>query len=325
MHHSLPMTEVALLVDSALDRSKLPPTNLPVTTLESVVDGLRSLGGRSLEELSTSAAQTTHHGSVPQLQFFVANLLRPYLDKVLSAATISSLASRLVLTPTIIPLSSRSGPPYGADGLVKDSYLLCVKAVVPSSVSIPGRPLNWLPFQLYRAQSDSVAQVPATVSNRPGTGVSINSTSSPFDGKSHGSSSAGHDRFDEDLPFPLSNASPFSSSAFPPSGSANPFPSSQQSRNRTTTSATAQSTATFPRTGGNHHFDETHSIFVSSSRPSSSTPGSNGVPPFSPDWVVELVKNTVAGQEHQGWRSWDVPGRRPPRGRTTSNPGYEPQ
>ncbi|GAA5948147.1 hypothetical protein JCM3765_007129 [Sporobolomyces pararoseus] len=324
MHHSLPMTEVALLVDSSSDRSKLPSTSLPITTLESIVEGLRSLGGRSLEELSTSPPQTTLHGPVSQLQFLVANVLRPYLDKVLSAATTSSLASRLILTPTIIPLSSRSGPPFGADGIVKDSYLLCIKAVVPSSVSIPGRPLNWLPFQLYRAQSQSVAQVPATASNRPETGVSTNSTSSPFDGKSHGSSSAGHDRFDEDLPFPLSNASPFSSSAFPPSGATNPFPSSHHARTRTITAASAQSTVTFPRTGGTQ-LDGTHSNFASSSQPSTFSSGSSAVPSFSPDWVVELVKNTVAGQESQGWRSWDVPvpGRCPPRGRTTSNPVHE--
>ncbi|GAA5893557.1 uncharacterized protein JCM6883_003558 [Sporobolomyces salmoneus] len=310
MHHSLPMTEVALLVDSSIDRSKFPASALPVTTLESVVQGLESLGGRSLEELSNYSAQSTSpQDAAGQLQFLVANVVRPYFNRVFSETTISSLADRLILTSSVVPLSSRSGPSHGADGIVKDSYFLCIKAIVPSSFPVPGRPLNWLPFQLYRAQSESVAQLSASSAARPGTGVSIASTIIPYDVKSHGSSSGGHERGDDDLPFPLSTASPFSSSAFPPSGSTKPFPSAPFPRNRLTPPSTAQSTSTL-----RHSFVERDlGIDESPSRRPLS-----GVPPYSADWVMELVKETVAGQE-QSWRAWDVPGRRPARSRTTSN------
>jgi hypothetical protein len=230
------------------------------------------------------------------------------------------------LTPVLIPLSSRSGPTFTADGIIKDSYLLCIKAVVPSSVSIPGRPLNWLPFQLYRAQSESVAQIPASTTARPGTAISTASDSTPLDGKSRGSSSAGHDRFDEDLPFPLSHASPFSSSAFPPSasGSIRPFTSSAHTRYRSAQSTETSSHSTLPRRGIDRDFslDDPHLANSSPSRPSTSATTSEVILPFSSDWVVALVKDTVAGQEHQGWRSWDVPARPSPRNRTASNPTH---
>ncbi|GAA5874518.1 hypothetical protein JCM16303_002891 [Sporobolomyces ruberrimus] len=282
MHHSLPMTELAVLVDASVDRSRLLATNLPATTLDGLVDGLRAMGGRSLEELSMSNTQTHLNHASDQLQFLVANLLRPYFSRVFTENTISTLASRLVLAPTLIPLSSRSGPPYSLDGLVKDSYLLCFKAVVPSALSVPGRPLHWLPFQLYRIQSESVAQIPGHPTARPGTAVSVTSTSSPHDAKSHVSSSAGHEGLDDDVPFPLSTASPFSSSAFPPSSSVSPFSSPAHTRLRTVSSGPARPTST------------------------------DGVLPYSADWVVELVKETVAQQE-QGWRAWDVPNRGSPR------------
>lgn len=321
MHHSLPMTEAAVLVDAAVDRTKLPATSLPITTVENVMRGLESLGGRSLEEVSRLSTPSTPQDAASQLSFVIANVVRPYLNRVFSETTTSSLADRLVLAPSIIPLSARSGPPHSADGVLKDSYLLCVKAVVPSSVSIPGRPLNWLPFQLYRAQSECVAQVPisSSTSMRPGTGVSTASNSSPFDGKSYGSSSAGHDRGDDDLPFPLSTASPFSSTAFPPPGSVKPFPSSQSARFRTTPPGTARSGSSFPRSALERDFaiDED-----SPSVPSSSRSAAPSVPAYSVDWAVDLVKATVAGQE-QGWRAWDVPSRHPPRVRTASNPARD--
>jgi len=260
-HHSLPMTELASLCDPSLASPRLSSSGHATTTLASVIDDLRSVGGRSLRELST--AQANADNSTVQLGPLVSKTLLPYLARSLSPDAIASLSGRLILEPSLIPLTSRSGAPYGSDGLAKDSYLLCFKAIVPSSMAVPGRQLPWIPFPLHLAQSELVAQVPASSGvSRPGTGHSATSSVSPFDRKSR----TGRERTESNLPFPLSVASPFSSSAFPPPSSLQTLPSPP---------------AAAPPL--DHYSQE-------------------NVPSYSPDWIVHLVKTAVS-QQNEGWRN----------------------
>jgi len=255
------MTELASLCDPSLASPRVASTGHATTTLASVIDDLQLVGGRSLRELST--LQPNADSTNDQLGSLVSKILLPYLTRSLSPDAITSLSDRLILEPSLIPLTSRSGSPHGSDGLAKDSFLLCFKAIVPSSMVVPGRLLPWIPFPLHLAQSELVAQVPASSSaSRPGTAHSATSSVSPFDRRSR----IGRERTESNLPFPLSVASPFSSSAFPP-------PSSHQ------------------------HL---------TSPPSTASPidlyHEENLPSYSRDWIVNLVRTTVS-QQNEGWRN----------------------
>ncbi|GAA5925475.1 uncharacterized protein JCM15063_005034 [Sporobolomyces koalae] len=319
VHHSLPMIEIASLINPSLDRLKQPASAFPVTTLDKVLEGIGAIGGCSLEELSTNVPNSSSFDAASQLHFIIAHLLRPQLDRTFGT-TIPALSSRIRLASTVVPLSSRAGPPYGPDGLTKDSYLICFQAVIPASVAIPGRPLNWLPFSLYRAQADAVAQVPASSSHRPGTAASVISGSSPFDARSRHSSTISHDPGEDEIPFPLATASPFSTTAFPPrSFSASsptsppppppdhtphpryrstspPRPSQSQARSRMSNVSESD------EIGGNDSSAPAHP-------PSNAHPSVALV--YTPDWVLGLLKNAMTDQD---WG--DVPRRslrsRPP-------------
>ncbi|ORY81774.1 hypothetical protein BCR35DRAFT_352280 [Leucosporidium creatinivorum] len=164
-HHSLPMVELATLVRHSTDRQALPPSNLATQTLDGVVEAVQSLGGLSLHDLANSleaqapsASSTSLLGSAA-LQPLLLSILRPFLDRTLSPETMAFLLPRLIITPTLIPLSERTGPLFGADGVTQDSYLICLKAVIPSSIALPSSsPLNWIPFPLYKAQADCIAK-----------------------------------------------------------------------------------------------------------------------------------------------------------------------
>ncbi|GAA5915015.1 hypothetical protein JCM5296_003832 [Sporobolomyces johnsonii] len=354
-HHSLPMIELASLVSPAADRSKLHSSTLPDITIQSVVQGLQQLTGESLLDLTNANFTPSALDSAPQLRSIIANMLRPYLDRIISRETMSFLLPRLLIAPSIIPLTARQGPTYGLDGLAKDSYLLCLKAVVPSSIVLPGQPLSWLPFSLYQAQSENVTLVsgplrggrpgtggsvvsrpgtgvsrPGTGVSRPGTGVSFVSTwegrisrpgtgaSRPGTGVSVASAwegridnrkgSAIFDKHEEDSPFPTSTTSPFASPAF--------ASASVSSDVQSSSSAGPYLTSMPPQTAVQRVSVSSQASVAQDSEalagPSSPPPaGGNlplGVPEYTPDWIVPLVRSTVAQSGRTTW-NWEVPHR----------------
>ena len=160
-HHSLPMVEIATLVRHLNDKPTLPPSSLSVQTLESVVQAMTHLGGLSLHELLPES-QLPYESAMSLISVSIKQLilsnLRPFLQRTFSFECLSFLLSRLIITPHLIPLSERGGPTFGADGVTQDSYLICLKAVVPSAIVLPGK-VNWLPFPLYKAQADCIARM----------------------------------------------------------------------------------------------------------------------------------------------------------------------
>lgn len=164
-HHALPMIEMATLVQRTSDRQTLPPSSLATSTLKGLVQGLESLGGHSLEEILSSADPYPNFHSA-QVQGFLSSILFPYLSRALPPETLAYLRPRLIVSPQVIPLSRRDGPLFGADGVTQDSYLICLKAIVPSAVTLPSSStVNWLPFSLFKAQADCITR--ATGPPRP--------------------------------------------------------------------------------------------------------------------------------------------------------------
>lgn len=152
------MVEVATLVHRPSDRQNLPPSSLATATLNSVMQALESLGGHTLQELIGSADPYPNFSSA-HIQSLMTNIVHPYLARTLSPETLAYLLPRLVVSPELIPLSEREGPLFGPDGMTQDSYLICLKAVVPAAITIPSStPVNWLPFSLFKAQADCVAR-----------------------------------------------------------------------------------------------------------------------------------------------------------------------
>ncbi|GAA5950722.1 hypothetical protein JCM21900_000492 [Sporobolomyces salmonicolor] len=354
-HHSLPMIELASLVSPAADRSKLPSSTLPNITIQSVVQGLQQLTGQSLLDLTNVNFTPSALDSAPQLRSIIANMLRPYLDRIISRDTMSFLLPRLLIEPSIVPLTARPGPTYGLDGLVKDSYLLCLKAVIPSSIILPGQALNWLPFSLYQAQSENVTLVsgptrggrpgtggsvasrpgtgasrPGTGASRPGTGVSVVSAwegrisrpgtgvsrpgtgvsiSSAWEGRTdHRKGSAIFDKYDEDCPFPTSTAAPSASPAF----ASAPVSSDLQAPSSSGPYLTSIPPQTAVQRASVHSQVSTNQDSEALAGPSSPPPAGGslpvGVPEYTPDWIIPLVRSTVAQSGRATW-NWEVPHR----------------
>ncbi|SCZ88836.1 BZ3500_MvSof-1268-A1-R1_Chr2-1g04667 [Microbotryum saponariae] len=155
-HHSLPMVELASLVRSSGERVWKQHTSLPLATLDGMLETVRQLQGRTLLELVQSTTPFTPESA--QIHSLLVHMLRPFLDRVFSSECMDFLLPRLVVIPTLIPLTTHQGPIYGADGLTADAYLVCLKAVVPSAVNLAKAPLNWIPYSLHKAQNDCIAR-----------------------------------------------------------------------------------------------------------------------------------------------------------------------
>ncbi|KAM0791207.1 hypothetical protein ACM66B_005689 [Microbotryomycetes sp. NB124-2] len=155
-HHSLPSVELATLVHRASDRQFLPAMTSAACTLNSVVQAVEAFAGHTLRDLDQLEAPTPQ---TAQIQLLVRTILRPYLNKTFSAEQMAFLERRLVFAPMLVPLTDRGGPMFGADGVAQDSYLLCVRAVIPAAIVLPGSAsLQWLPFSLFKAEADCVSR-----------------------------------------------------------------------------------------------------------------------------------------------------------------------
>ena len=288
-HHALPMIELAALVDNPNDRPKLPPSSLPTTTLGSVAEAMHSVAGMTLLDLVRADGQS-QAGQAPQgtqMRAVLVNLLRPFLDRTLSPECMAFLLPRLVVTPHIIPITDRGAPHVGADGILSDSFLVCLKAVIPSAIVLPGPPLEWLPFALYKAEAECIAHasgLPRGGASKPGTAAGDHQTGTD----SFASPSVG-------------TGSPQPSMSFPPSGA---------------TAASFQ--PGHHKRGSNYSASEDGEDEAGSGGPSSLTGFSNAspsvagnrerdpnrpgdVPAYDEDWVLGLVKTTIAPQGGQGY------------------------
>ncbi|GAA5944147.1 hypothetical protein JCM3775_001080 [Rhodotorula graminis] len=315
-HHSLPMTDLASLVDPRQDRARPAASSLPTTTLDAVVEALHHLGGQSLLDL-VNTSSPSHGGAVTgDLHSLVVQTLRPYLERVLTPAALDTLLPRLHIAPTVIPLTARTGPTYGADGLAKDSYLVCLKAVIPSSVTFPGARLNWLPFPLYQAQSECVTRASgaaASSGRRPATGGSTTEAARfGSSGRSEGSGGGGArtgsavdwstEQGDHPL-FATSTAAPFSSAPAASTSQPPAWPRSSARSAGAPGSATSTTSAT-----GEDDGESDIGLAASGSRPVVGTSAVDlpaGVPEYSPDWILALIR-TAAAPGHHAYH-WDVP------------------
>ncbi|SCV71821.1 BQ2448_4515 [Microbotryum intermedium] len=195
-HHSLPMVELASLVRSRAERVWQPHTSLPLATLDGMLETVRQLEGRTLLELVQTTTPFTPESA--QIHSLLAHMLRPFLDSVFSPECMNFLLPRLVVIPTLIPLTTHQGPIYGADGLTADAYLVCLKAVVPSAVSLAHSSLNWIPYSLYKSQNDCIVRYERqrrAKSNLAGGTTQENLSSAPGSGTASGtagSPSSGH-------------------------------------------------------------------------------------------------------------------------------------
>ncbi|GJN90806.1 hypothetical protein Rhopal_003820-T1 [Rhodotorula paludigena] len=305
-HHSLPMTDLAALVDPKADRTRFASSSLPTTTIDNVVASLQEIAGQSLLDLINAPSKGD---AASELRGYIVKTLKPHLERVLSAETLDFLLSRLHVAPSIIPLSSRHGPTYGSEGLLKDSYLLCLKAVIPSSVSLPGHRLNWLPFPLYQAQADCVTRASGSASGgpRPNTGGSgvesgrfgaWSSNHSDRSGGRKGSVIEWSDSGDHAM-FPTSSAAPFATSK----GESSLHPLAQR-----VVGPSGQRGSTYSQSSTNEDDEDD-----TGSQPPRSTVGVSpelpeAVPPYSPDWIVGLIRSTVSAPGQHLWH-WDVPHR----------------
>ncbi|BGP40448.1 hypothetical protein JCM10450v2_004430 [Rhodotorula kratochvilovae] len=312
-HHSLPMTDLASLVDPRQDRARYAASSLPVTTLDSVVDALEQLSGQTLLDLINTSNTSYVVDTASELRSLIVKTLRPYLERVLTPDTLDFLLSRLHIAPTVIPLTARHGPTYGSEGLLKDSYLVCLKAVIPSSVTLPGPRLDWLPFPLYQAQAECVTRASgaAATGPRPQTGGSVveaarfgshrSETSGGGGPGRKGSLADWSDSGDHPM-FATSTAAPFSS------GPSTSHPLSQRSAG-----PSGQRGSTYSSSSAADDDDEGDIAAASgagslSPRPAMSTGASDlpdGVPEYSPDWIVGLIRTAVAPGHHA--HHWEVP------------------
>lgn len=281
------MVELATLVRTSSDRQALPPSSLAIQTLDAAVQGVEALGGLSLADLA-SYAETQPPSSASSasllpsaaLQPLLLNILQPFLSRSLSPETLAFLLPRLIITPTLIPLSQRGGPTFGADGVTQDSYLVCLKAVIPSVIALPdgagGEKVPWIPFPLYKAQADCVAKATGQYRSTTAPGTTATTAGSrPGTGNSALSSSAAAAAED----------------VFPPS-------ISHQAGHRTSLHSQEDT-----------DLDHPHVPSSSSSSSPSPTAGADphrpaGLAAFDPDYVVALVKTTI--QPNRAW-NWELP------------------
>ncbi|GAA5872863.1 hypothetical protein JCM8547_005721 [Rhodosporidiobolus lusitaniae] len=315
-HHSLPMVEIASLIDPNADRQRFASYPHLVTTLEDVVTGLEELGGQSLLELINTSSSAASNDPASRIRKAVVDHLRPHLERVVSSENLAVLLPRIQISPHIIPLTSRHGPLYSGEGLVKDSYFICLKTVIPSSVTLPGPRLNWQPFPLYQAQNECVAKASgSTVSGpRPNTGGSV-VESARFGGQGWSSSSqtsAGRkgsvvsEPVEDGLPFAASSAAPFTSTAFPspPSSASGPPPHPLSGLAHPAVGPSGQRGSVYSTSSNNEDDDEPGSPRPMTGPQAADLP--EGVPVYSPDWIVGLVRDAVRQPGQQLWH-WEVP------------------
>ncbi|GAA5983157.1 hypothetical protein JCM10908_000176 [Rhodotorula pacifica] len=314
-HHSLPMIELATIVDSQADPSKVPSTRGSTITLDETVEAVDEIALNTLYDLVATPSSSLRHAA--QLRNLLVDVLRPQLERFLTADVLDFVINRLEVAPTLIPLTARHGPSYGPDGLGKESYCVCLKTIIPSSVKLPSSKLAWLPFPLFQAQNDCVTRASggAAGSARAGAGVSsaegrpsttLWSTSSKSDPSGEQRSNSGGDASSEGgLALPIATTSPFVSTAFPSapraprsSGSAAASPSGLPRRLVTTPVRDGSQTS--------ESFDplddeaDSHEARPTSSAGPSQQPHT-GIPEYSPDWVVELVRITAAKPGQNRW------------------------
>lgn len=163
MHHSVPLAELGYFAQPTEQRRSLATTAIPYVVLNSVAQGAQELGGRSLAQLvdAQHASDSLQHQSHDLHGFSDATLLRtqivsslvPLLQRTLSLELQTYLLKRLIVVPTLIPLLD--SPALSSSSATRESFLVCLKAVVPASVELPGR-LNWCSFALFKAQAECV-------------------------------------------------------------------------------------------------------------------------------------------------------------------------
>lgn len=153
---------------------------------------------------------------------------------------------------------------FGADGVAQDAYLICLKAVVPSSVVLPGPLLNWVPFTLYKAQADCIAR--ASRPRRAALGTSRRSV--------------------EEDPFSFT-ASPTS-----PSSVINVFPPPDRN----------QRASMYSRASDND--DQGEDDIVDAIRPLEDQHRDRpaGLPRYNPDFVVDLIRSTIEPSKPWNWQ-----------------------
>ncbi|KAM0753752.1 hypothetical protein T439DRAFT_377899 [Meredithblackwellia eburnea MCA 4105] len=281
MHHSLPLTELGYLSDAKLSRGA--PPGIPAVNLDSIAQGTQDLGGRSLYELiqshRDSQAASQPMGFEPsdaaQLRGQIVGSLVPLLESTLSPEMVKYLDRRLMVVPTLIPLLDR--------GATKESFLICLKAVVPASVELPGR-LNWTSFALFRAQAECVAQdsnrrlvklaaaqTRMSESDQTGTGTFITESS-------HGGSVVDPD---DDL-------------FFPPAPTTNLYFGGSSAQNNSSRDNQAPSQAS--HTSSNNPYRRP----LPPPPPSFPPVRPAQIPSYDPDWVVSLIRPTAPVQV-QAW------------------------
>ncbi|KAL8278451.1 hypothetical protein RQP46_009141 [Phenoliferia psychrophenolica] len=170
MHHSLPLAELGYLAEQPAEQRRSHTASssaaLPFVALNSVAQGAQDLGGRSLLQLVEAqceadlvpAAQRNAVAGPPSdatlLRAQIVSSLMPLLERTIAPELIDNLLRRLILVPTLIPLLDNPTP--SSAPTTRESFLVCLKAVVPASVELPGK-LNWTSFSLFKAQAECVA------------------------------------------------------------------------------------------------------------------------------------------------------------------------
>ncbi|GAA5958689.1 hypothetical protein JCM8115_000325 [Rhodotorula mucilaginosa] len=313
-HHALPMVELATVVDPRIDPSNFAPMRVPPITLEEVVEAVDEIALKTLYDLTRTPSSNLRHAA--QLRNLLVDILRPELERILTKDVLDFVIDRLEVAPTLVPLTARPGPTYGADGLAKDAYCICLKTIVPSSVKLPGGKLAWLPFPLFQAQNDCVTRASGTASGLPRTTVG----SSTLDGRASTAVGSGSSKSDAGgeprsgsmcdgsseggLALPVATTSPFVTTAFPSA----PSPARFGGPSASSSSRPPRQLGPTGAAGGSQtsesldHID--HEADLREARPSSSAGPSQpqtGVPEYSPDWVVDLVRITAAKPAQNRW------------------------
>lgn len=313
-HHALPMVELAAVVDPRVDLANFAPMRVPPITLEEVVEAVDEVALKTLYDLTTTPSSDLRHAA--QLRNLLVDVFRPELERILTKDVLDFVIDRLEVAPTLVPLTARPGPTYGADGLSKDSYCICLKTIVPSSVKLPGGKLAWLPFPLFQAQNDCVTRASGNASGLPRTTIG----SSTLDGRT--STAVGSGSFKSDpggeprsgsicdgsseggLALPIATTSPFVTTAFPSA----PSPARFGGPSASSSSRPPRQLGPTGAIGGSQtsesldHVDDEADL--REARPTSSAGPSQpqtGLPDYSPDWVVDLVRITAAKPAQNRW------------------------
>lgn len=276
------MAELANLVNAPADvRESFGPKFSPFATLSSVARAMRGIGGLSLCDLIDAEANAFTNPQPPsplsQTRTFLLQLLLPFLDNLLSHDCADYLFPRLIISPTLIPLTQRGLPNVLEDGRIKDSYAICLKAVIPSSIELPGDRLNFIPFPLFQAQAECVAQHSLgrkSTLGRPTRSPALEPSSIP-------------DAVSIQLP-----TSPFGAN------------STQEKHPRTSSDALA--TGFFPSDEGRLYRiwsdGDAAKEGVEEEEGTMHAPPPADIPHFDPQWVVELIrKSIVPAAETWSW------------------------